>query len=129
MAIKDFCTGVQHIGIPTNNIEETILFYERLGFHVALAAKNNDETVAFLQLNNLVIETYENKSAAMQPGAIDHIALDVKDIDDLFEVVKAKNFVLLNEEVQRLPFWEKGVKFFTILGPNKEKIEFCERLS
>ena len=128
MDVKDFCTGVQHIGIPTNNIEETIAFYEQLGFHVALQTKNEDEAVAFLQLNNLVIETYENKSAVMQAGAVDHIALDVKNIDALFEVVKAKHFQLLDEQVNSLPFWEHGVRFFTILGPNKEKIEFCERL-
>lgn len=35
MNIKDFSTGVQHIGIPTNNIEETINFYLTLGFEVA----------------------------------------------------------------------------------------------
>lgn len=127
MDIKDFCTGIQHIGIPTNNIEETIGFYQQLGFHVALLTQNKDEAVAFLQLKNLVIETYENKSAVMQSGAIDHIAIDVKDIDALFEVVKSKNLHLLDDHVNSLPFWEKGVKFFTILGPNKEKVEFCER--
>lgn len=30
MNIKDFTTGVQHIGIPTNNIEEKIEFCEKL---------------------------------------------------------------------------------------------------
>lgn len=129
MDIKDFCTGIQHIGIPTNDIEETIQFYERLGFHVALATKNNDVTVAFLQLHNLVIETYENKLATMQSGAIDHIALNVRSIDELFELMKQKDFHLLDHGVKSLPFWEKGVKFFTILGPNKEKIEFCERIA
>lgn len=128
MDVKDFCTGIQHIGIPTNDIEETICFYEQLGFHVALLTKNKDVIVAFLQMENLVIETYENKSAVMQVGAIDHIALDVKNIDALFEVVKTKHFHLLDEHVNSLPFWDNGVKFFTILGPNKENIEFCERL-
>lgn len=128
MDIKDFCTGIQHIGIPTNNMKETITFYEQLGFHVALQTNNKEEKVAFLQLNNLIIETYENKTAAMQAGAIDHIALDVKNIDYLFELMKAQNFHLLDNQVNKLPFWENGVKFFTILGPNKEKIEFCERL-
>lgn len=127
MDTKDFCTGIQHIGIPTDDIEETIQFYERLGFHVSLVTRNNDVTVAFLQLHNLMIETYENKSATMQSGAIDHIALDVKNIDMLFEVIKSKNLHLLDTGVRSLPFWEKGVKFFTVLGPNKEKIEFCER--
>lgn len=128
MEIKDFCTGVQHIGIPTNNIEDTIRFYERLGFNVALLTKDSDVMVAFLQLHNLVIETYENKSAVMQTGAIDHIAIDVKNIDALFEEVSKKNFKMLDEHVNSLPFWERGVKFFTIVGPNKEKIEFCEKL-
>mgnify|MGYP003253288424 FL=1 len=128
MDVKDFCTGIQHIGIPTNNIEETICFYEQLGFHVALLTKNKDEAVAFLQMHNLIIETYENKSAIMQAGAIDHIALDVKNIDALFELVKMKHFHILDEQVNSLPFWEHGVRFFTIVGPNKEKIEFCEKL-
>lgn len=128
MEVKDFCTGVQHIGIPTNNLDETIRFYEQLGFNVALKTQNGEEAVAFLQLHNLVIETYENRSAVMQAGAIDHIAIDVKEIDALFETVKAKGFHLLDNRVNALPFWENGVRFFTILGPNKEKIEFCERL-
>lgn len=128
MDIKDFCTGIQHIGIPTNDIEETIRFYEQLGFQVAFLTKNGDETVAFLQLHNLIIETYENKLAVMQAGAIDHLSLDVKDIDSLFELIKQKGFFLLDKHVNELPFWGNGVRFFTILGPNKEKIEFCEKL-
>ena len=32
MNIKDFTTGVQHIGIPTNDINKTIEFYHALGF-------------------------------------------------------------------------------------------------
>lgn len=127
MDIKDYCTGIQHIGIPTNDIEQTISFYRQLGFEIALQTQNGEEAVAFLQMQNLVIETYENQSAAMQSGAIDHIAIDVKNIDSLFETVKEKGFHLLDEQVNSLPFWENGVKFFTLLGPNKEKIEFCEK--
>ena len=118
MEIKDFCTGVQHIGIPTKDIEETIRFYEQLGFTLTLKTKNGEKTVAFLQMHNLV----------MQIGAIDHIAIDVKNIDALFEEVKAKSFHLIDQKVNSLPFWENGIKYFNILGPNKEKIEFCEIL-
>lgn len=128
MDIKDFCSGIQHLGIPTNDIEKTIRFYEQLGFKVVLKTSNNGEAVAFLQMQNLVIETYENRTAVMRAGAIDHIALDVKNIDALFELVKTKQFPMLDEQVNSLPFWENGVKFFTIVGPNKEKIEFCEKI-
>lgn len=123
MNIKDFTTGVQHIGIPTNNIEETINFYLTQGFEVALRTVNGAEEVAFLQLHNLVIETYQNHQAAMAYGAI-----DVKNIDELFKVVQRAGLKMLDTKVNGLPFWENGVKFFTIEGPNKEKIEFCEKL-
>ena len=33
-----------------------------------------------------------------------------------------------NDIVHVLPFWENGVKFFTIEGPNKEKVEFGQYL-
>lgn len=131
MEIRKNITGVQHIGIPTNDIEKTIEFYQSLGFEIALRTVNQgaDEKVAFLQLGNLVIETYENGAAAMQNGAVDHIALDVKNIDEVFEGVRTAGYRMLNETVQSLPFWEHGVKFFTIVGPNEEKIEFCEKLA
>ena len=144
MEIKEFTTGVQHIGIPTNDIKKTIEFFQLLGFEVAFRTINGPEEVAFLQLHNLVIETYQNCQAKMEYGAIDHIAIDVKDIEALYKEVKAiadkeeekatsekqssPLFRMLDTQVNGLPFWEKGVKFFTIEGPNKEKIEFCERL-
>ncbi len=127
--INDFVTGVQHIGIPTNNIEETIVFYKAIGFEVIMETVNEtaNEKVAFLQNKNLVIETYESKNATMKVGAIDHISMDVTDVDSVFSMI-ADIFNSLDKEVQSLPFWENGVKFFTILGPNSEKIEFCERV-
>ena len=129
MKIKDFTTGVQHIGIPTNDINKTIEFYHALGFETALRTVNGNEEVAFLQLHNLIIETYQNHQVKMEYGAIDHIAIDVKKIEDLFQIVKETGtFKMLDQQVNGLPFWEHGVKFFTIEGPNKEKIEFCEKL-
>lgn len=53
MKIKDFTTGVQHIGIPTNDINKTIEFYHALGFETALRTVNGTEEVAFLQLHDL----------------------------------------------------------------------------
>ena len=59
-------TGIAHIGIPTNDIEKTIEFYKRLGFQVLLETYNEKacEKVAFLQLQNYSIETFENHQAA-----------------------------------------------------------------
>ncbi|MDO4156933.1 MAG: VOC family protein [Oscillospiraceae bacterium] len=130
MDIKENATGIQHIGIPTNNIDTTITFYETLGFSVVLRTVNEEanEQVAFLQLGNLMIETYENHQAAMQSGAIDHIAIDVKDIASALEFVNAKGMNNTNDVIHFIPFWENGVKFFKIEGPNKEMIEFSQML-
>ncbi|MDB2176009.1 VOC family protein [Blautia wexlerae] len=130
MNLKEQFNGIQHIGIPTNDIEATIDFYKALGFEIAFRAVNEeaDEEVAFLKLNTLVVETYENKAAKMEAGAIDHMAIDVKDIEKVYEMINQAGLNTTNDTVHFLPFWENGVKFFTIEGPNKEKVEFSQYL-
>ena len=130
MNLKEQLNGVQHIGIPTNDIEKTIEFYQKLGFEIAFQTVNEEanEKVAFLKLHTLVIETYENKAAAMQAGAVDHIAIDVKDIENVYSMLDRAGLNSTQDTIHFLPFWEKGVKFFTIEGPNKEKVEFSQYL-
>ena len=55
--LREQLNGIQHVGIPTNDIEATIEFYGKLGFEVALQTVNEEanEKVAFLKLNNLVL--------------------------------------------------------------------------
>ena len=128
--IREQLNGIQHVGIPTNDIEATIEFYGKLGFEVALQTVNEEanEKVAFLKLNNLVIETYENKAAKMESGAIDHVAIDVKYIEKVYEFINQADLNNTRDTIHFLPFWENGVKFFTIEGPNKEKVEFSQYL-
>lgn len=130
MDLKNYSTGIQHIGIPTNDIEKTIAFYKELGFETALQTINKeaDEKVAFLKLKTLVIETYENKAAKLESGAIDHVAIDVNDIEEVYQYISEKKLNTTNDTIHFLPFWENGVRFFTIEGPNTEKIEFSQYL-
>ena len=81
-----------------------------------------------MRARDLMIETNQNGHATLRVGAIDHIAIDVKDIDTLFAWMRERGYALLDERVNSLPFWERGIRYFTISGPNREKIEFCERL-
>lgn len=130
MELKENLTGIQHIGIPTNDIMETIAFYEKLGFIIALRTVNAEakEQVAFLKLGNLVVETYENHQAAMCSGAVDHVAIDVQNIEEALEFVNSNGLNPENDQIHFLPFWENGVKYFKIIGPNKEVIEFSQML-
>lgn len=126
MAFSHIATGLQHIGVPTNDIEKTVAFYTALGFTVALRANNNGELVAFLRLGDLMIETYQNGRAVGAAGAVDHIAINVTDVEEARRIADAMGLEVIEEGC--LPFWTNGVKYFTILGPNREKLEFNQYL-
>jgi lactoylglutathione lyase len=124
-SMKDLITGIQHIGIPCADLEQTIRFYEGLGFCVTWRTDH----VAFLKKEDCVVETYLADVLAGKAGAIDHIALNVTDIEAAFEWVKATpGYESVDAEIQALPFFEKGVRFFSIHGPSGETVEFNQIL-
>ena len=118
-------TGIQHLGLPTADLNKTIEFYQGLGF--ALEWQNPGE-VAFLKLATLVIETYAVAAPPMMNGAIDHVALNVNDIEAAWRDAQACGYETEDTAINFLPFFEKGVRFFTIIGPNREKVEFNQYL-
>jgi len=118
-------TGIQHLGLPTADMDKTIAFYESLGFTNIYEQK---DYVCFLQLGTMVIETYYAENPAMINGAIDHVALNVKDIEAAWRDAQACGYETEDTEINFLPFFENGVKFFTIIGPNREKVEFNQML-
>ena len=130
-AIAARITGFQHVGLPTNDIEATIAFYKTLGFEVASTCDLPTDKVAFLTLKGICIETYQSLTANNAKGfdgAIDHICVDVDDIEATLEAVKAAGLKPINDEIEFLPFWEKGVRFFKVLDPNHAPVEFCQIL-
>ena len=130
-AIAARINGFQHVGLPTNDIEATIAFYKTLGFEVASTCDLPTDKVAFLTLKGICIETYQSLTANNAKGfdgAIDHICVDVDDIEATLEAVKAAGLKPINDEIEFLPFWEKGVRFFKVLDPNNAPVEFCEIL-
>ena len=126
--IKERIRGMQHIGLPTNDMKATIAFYESLGFEIATRHDNGGVDVVFLSLGNVCIETSENGQAVGIHGAIDHICLDVDDIEKTWEEAKALGLNFIDTEINFLPFWANGVRFFNVLGPNGEKVEFGQIL-
>jgi len=126
--MKEYLNGLQHIGLPTSNIQDTIDFYEDLGFELIYDTKVDDVKVAFLDLNGLVIETYETDDPALKAGAVNHLAIDVSDIDECFKIAKEKGYKIIDGgEIMELPFFN-GVRFFIIEGVNKERVEFNQKL-
>ena len=81
-----------------------------------------------MKLGNLVVEANENNVALFSSGASDNVALDVKDIEEIYQYINQAGLNTTQDSIHFLPFWENGVKFFTIEGPNKEKVEFSQYL-
>ena len=130
MELKTLVRGLQHLGIPTKNLPESEQFYEQLGFTVIYRGRHGPylEPVSFLEKGGLVLEVYETADAAGRDGAIAHLALDTADIEDAWNEAKRLGLSFVSPKIEFLPFWESGVRYFIVEGPNKEKIEFNQRL-
>ena len=126
--MKQLINGLQHIGIPTNDLQKAIDFYQSIGFETKLLTQTPREKVAFMELQSLMLELYENKQATEKPGAIDHIALDVNNIQAVYEKIQTLGYRVIEGDIQFLPFWDHGVRYFTILSPESVKVEFSQKL-
>lgn len=127
MSIRDHVTGIGHVGIPTADLEGTIAYYEKLGFECEGIYPNGNDRCTFLTLNNLTLEVWTMANPANANGAINHFALNVTDIDAAFAEARKMGLNLVEDSVQRIAtFHENGIRYFNVLGPNHEIIEFCQ---
>lgn len=122
-------SGLQHVGIPTDDFLKTQKFYENLGFKLVQEEDNAGSHVGFFQLGDLLLEVWEAK-VPHQVGAINHLALATDDIAAVFNEIKAlPGIEMIDSQIQFLPFWDHGIKYFNFYGPNREIIEICQRLN
>lgn len=127
MALKDFMTDFQHIGIPTNDLDATITFYEQLGFQVLGRFENGPKHFAFLQFGHLTIEAWDGGEVVATDGAINHFCMDTNDIEGAYEAAVSMNLEFVKPGIQDIPtFWDNGTRIFKFYGPNREVIEVCE---
>jgi catechol 2,3-dioxygenase-like lactoylglutathione lyase family enzyme len=136
--LKGNLGGIQHLGVPVTSLETSVKFYQDLGFERIMSAEvpEGDDAiqVAMMKHDNVIIELYqltgEEREALKNrsDGHIDHIAFNVKDIDQAFEELKSAGFDTIEEKPVFLDFWEKGCKYFAIRGPDGEKLEFNQIL-
>jgi len=137
--LKGNLRGLQHIGLPVTNLERSKAFYAQLGFvesmRTDLPGASEPVQVAMMGHEQLTIELYQLEQEERQAiakrsdGHIDHIALDVLDIDQAHQEIRAAGLEILEENAPVfLPFWDHGVRFFTVRGPDGEKVEFNQIL-
>jgi len=129
---------LQHIGLPVTDIAISQAFYERLGFTNAMAStfleQGAEGKVYMMKRDAIIVELYQMPEPELtnirqrKNGRIDHIAFDVDDIDETFAILKSEGFEIPEAEPVFLNFWKNGCKFFFIIGPDGERLEFCQIL-
>ncbi|WP_183565854.1 VOC family protein [Mucilaginibacter sp. SP1R1] len=137
-AINLVINSIQHIGVPVTDVNRSQQFYNRLGFTNVMEAPFNDNggqgTCVMMQRGNILMELYQLPEAGLTEirnrsnGHIDHVAFDVSDIDETFNIIKQAGFNVLEEAPVFLQFWKNGCKYFNITGPDGERLEFNQVL-
>lgn len=129
---------IQHIGMPVTDLKRSEAFYEKLGFANVMASgfdyQGGRGSVTMMRRDAMILELYQMPEAQLQEirsrkdGHIDHVAFDVDNIDDTFSTLKNAAFSIVEDAPVFLPFWKNGCKYFNILGPDGERLEFNQIL-
>jgi len=117
--------GLCHIGIMTDNAEASVRWYcDKLGFRPWYAGKMGPMTLTFVEGYGMVVE-FVAAGRFEGMGAVDHIALEVINIEAAVADLRAKG-VDIPDPGCAPDFFPSGMKNVFFKGPNGEKLEFVE---
>ena len=129
--------GWDHLAVRTKDINKSMSFYAELGFVMTgngyLDTPDGRLLIAFMTMKGFTLELIQLVGAAVndpdtwKTGKIDHISLDVKNAQDAFMEARSRGYKVLDFGLKELPLFEHGCKFFSIEGPDGEKIEFNQK--
>lgn len=120
-----------HIGLAVSDLETAVKWYaDVLGFElIGSFVTPGGVQARFLKSGNLIYEIFRPLGGAAAPGKIDHFCFESTDIEADYAYCVAQGYSFEAEGIQSIPtFWDKGIKYFKILSPTGEAIEFCQVL-
>ena len=100
----------------------------------AFTSEGETGTCIMMKNKSVIIELYQMPQQQLEEvrkrknGHIDHIAFDVDNIDSAFTALKNASFEIIEEQPVFLSFWKNGCKYFNIIGPDGERLEFNQIL-
>lgn len=122
---------IGHIGLAVNDLEASTQWYmDVLGFELIGSFEAPDGVpVRFIKSGDLVYEVYQPKDGVAAPGKIDHFSFASADIEADYAYCASQGYTFEEEGIQSIPtFWEKGIRYFKIMSPTGEPVEFCQIL-
>lgn len=129
--------GLAHIAVLTTDIENSIRFYEKLGGHCYARGSVQKPTgvnqLAMLRIWNLELEFIQpgdGSAANAVEGVIPHIAVEVKDLPHVINMLKVMGVnTFRTEQPTVLTDLFGGLQNIFFTGPSGELIELIEHFS
>ena len=125
--MKNLYQGPGHIGIFTENIAESIAFYEKIGGKLLAQSStaNGATLLALLEFGGYVLEFIQRSSEMpIREGAIPHFAVYVADVDEAAAAIRAAGVdTFLKPEKTVMPDTFGGLENRFFSGPSGEQIE------
>lgn len=124
--------NLDHIGLAVTDVEAAKDWYVKtLGFTVIGTFDCGiGHNVYFIKNCDTVYELYQNDDIpADARGKIDHIAYVSYDVDADYKYCVEQGYTITTDGIEALPtFWENGCRYFKILSPTGEQVEFSQKV-
>ena len=117
--------GLHHAGVHVTSLERSIAFYQAVfGLRLVAQLSLGTEQLAFLGAGRTRVELIADGATDRQTGVVDHLALEVDDLDGWVPRLRERGVRLLDEAPVEVP--ALGARILFCLGPDGERIELFE---
>ena len=127
--MKSLYQGLGHIAIYTENMAESIAFYEKIGGSLqqqaALPIPEGDKLLALVEFGGFTLELIQAPTPMpMTEGSIPHFAVYVTDVDTAAAAIRAAGVNTFTTPAKRVvPNVFGGLENWFFTGPSGEQIE------
>ncbi len=115
--------AAHHVALLTRNLAQLEAFYSQV-LGLPVARRWDDVGIVFIYLGGVMIELIDSKhapEAESAPGAFEHLALQVDDVDSAYAELAAKGVRMRSE-----PENFKGVRIAFFYDPDGNLLELVE---
>ncbi len=126
--------GLAHLSLFVSDLERSLAFYtDVLGFRKTYYQDREDIFYAEIAAGSCVAEVVQWKNGAEngrwvgKRGTLDHVALEVPDLDEAAAELSRKRIPIVDGPFE-LPDLNGGIRGLFIHGPDGERVELLQKL-
>lgn len=124
---------LDHIGVQVTDSEADAKFYmEKLGFTLKgkFKSSHGDYYTWFVTNGQITYEIYQSANIPEDAkGKVNHVALNSTDIEVDYKYCVENGYTICTNGIEEIPSrWEHGCRYFKVVSPTGEQIEFNQNL-